>query len=63
MAPTDSDLSGRPVVMDVFRFLPDEETEPRFQRYEIPYRDDDVVLDALNHIKAEVDATLSVRLA
>ncbi len=63
MAPTDSDLSGRPVVMDVFRFLPDEETEPRFQRYEIPYRDDDVVLDALNHIKAEVDATLSVRWA
>jgi fumarate reductase iron-sulfur subunit len=49
------------VALEVFRFLPDDETEPRFETYEISYQDDWVVLDALNHVKAEVDPTLSFR--
>ncbi len=48
-------------VLEVYRYLPDEETERRFQSYEITYRDDWVVLDALNHIKNEIDPTLSFR--
>ena len=48
-------------VLDVFRFLPDDEDEPRFQTYEISCPDDWVVLDALNHVKAEIDPTLSFR--
>ncbi|HUF95614.1 MAG TPA: succinate dehydrogenase/fumarate reductase iron-sulfur subunit [Acidimicrobiia bacterium] len=48
-------------ILEVQRYLPDEEAEPRFQRYEITYKDNWVVLDALNHIKAEVDPTLSFR--
>ena len=48
-------------VLEVFRYLPDSEDEPRFQRYEISYRDDWVLLDALNHIKDQHDPTLSFR--
>src|SRR5207302_8267277 len=47
--------------LEVFRYLPDEEDEPRFQRYEVPYHEDWVVLDALNHIKDHIDGTLSYR--
>ena len=48
-------------VLEVSRDLPDDETEQRFQRYEITYRENWVVLDALNCIKAEIDPTLSFR--
>ena len=34
---------------------------PRFQTYEVPFRKDWVVLDALNYIKDQVDGTLSYR--
>jgi fumarate reductase iron-sulfur subunit len=52
---------NRTVALEVFRYLPDQEEEPRFQRYEIPFRQDMVVLDALNYIKDHVDGTLSYR--
>jgi fumarate reductase iron-sulfur subunit len=45
----------------VTRFDPDRDAAPRTQRYEIPVRDDWMVLDALNYIKDEVDGTLSHR--
>jgi fumarate reductase iron-sulfur subunit len=48
-------------VLEVFRYRPDNEKAPTFQRYEVPYRSDWVVLDALNHIKDHVDGTLSFR--
>ena len=48
-------------VLEVMRYLPDEEAEPRFQRYELGYKDNWVVLDALNYVKAEMDPTLSFR--
>ena len=53
--------SAIPVELEVFRFLPDNEQEPRFQTYEVPFHDDWVVLDALNYIRNEVDPTLSFR--
>ena len=49
------------ITLDVFRYQPDEEQRPVSQRYEVPYRDDWVVLDALNYLKDEVDGTLSYR--
>jgi fumarate reductase iron-sulfur subunit len=52
---------GRPAILEVFRYLPDQEDEPRFQRYEVPYHEDWVVLDALNYIKDHIDGTLSYR--
>jgi len=48
-------------VLEVYRYLPDDEAEPRFQEYEFAYKDNWVVLDALNHIKTEIDPTLSFR--
>jgi fumarate reductase iron-sulfur subunit len=56
-------MSAHPqsVTLEVFRYLPDQEDEPRFQRYEVPFREEWVVLDALNHIKDHLDGTLSYR--
>jgi fumarate reductase iron-sulfur subunit len=51
----------RKITLEVFRYLPDQEDEPRFQRYEVPFRQDMVVLDALNYIKDQIDGTLSYR--
>jgi fumarate reductase iron-sulfur subunit len=48
-------------VLEVYRYLPDSESEPRFQSYDVEYRDNWVVLDALNHIKSYVDPSLSFR--
>lgn len=49
------------VILEVQRYLPDEESEPRLQTYELTYKDNWVVLDALNYVKAEIDPTLSFR--
>ncbi len=61
MVATDSQQNSSTAVLEVFRYLPDQEENPRFQRYEVPYREDWVVLDALNYIKDEVDGTLTFR--
>ena len=47
--------------LEVFRYSPDTDGEPRFQTYEVPFREDWVVLDALNYIKDEIDGTLTFR--
>src|ERR671919_2373917 len=49
------------VTLDVARYRPEQEQEPSFQSYEVPFRKDWVVLDALNHIKDELDGSLSYR--
>ena len=54
-------MSERMQTMEVLRYRPEQDAAPSFQRYDIPYRDDWVVLDALNHIKNELDGTLSFR--
>jgi fumarate reductase iron-sulfur subunit len=45
----------------VTRFDPERDAAPKTQSYEIPVRPDWKVLDALNYIKDEVDATLTHR--
>ena len=49
------------ITLEVLRYHPETDSEPHFQSYTVPYRDDWVVLDALNHIKDNLDATLSYR--
>jgi succinate dehydrogenase iron-sulfur subunit len=49
------------VVLKVARYRPELDTAPTFSEYEIPYRDDMVVLDALNAIKDDVDGSLTYR--
>jgi fumarate reductase iron-sulfur subunit len=48
------------VVLEVFRYDP-ETRESRMQDFDVEYQDDWVVLDALNHIKDQIDGTLSHR--
>ena len=47
--------------LEIFRYLPEKESEPTFQTFKVPFREDWVVLDAINHIKDEIDGTLSYR--
>jgi fumarate reductase iron-sulfur subunit len=61
MAPASPPPDGRTVTLEVFRYLPDGETAPRFQTYQVPFHEDWVVLDALNYVKDRIDGTLSFR--
>ena len=49
------------LVLEVRRYRPEEEAEPTWQRYEVPFRREWMVLDALNHIKDHLDGSLSFR--
>src|SRR5687768_16171364 len=59
MSPTATD--AKTITITVTRFAPEDDARPRTQSYEIPYQDDMVVLDALNHIKDQDDGTLTFR--
>ncbi len=49
------------VVLEIARYHPERDERPTFQRYEVPYQPEWVVLDALNYLKDQVDGTLSYR--
>ena len=49
------------IVLEVTRYCPEEDAEPRTQRFDVPLRKDWVVLDALNYIKDQVDGSLTFR--
>ena len=53
--------NGQTITLEIFRYRPEEEDAPIFQSYEVPLRKDWVILDALNHIKDQLDGTLSFR--
>lgn len=47
--------------LQVLRYRPEQEEEPTWQSYEVPYRSEWTVLDALNYINDQVDGSLSYR--
>jgi fumarate reductase iron-sulfur subunit len=49
------------VILQITRFSPEQDAEPRFERHEVSCHNDWVVLDALNYIKDEVDGSLTYR--
>ena len=49
------------ITLEVTRYSPEQEAEPRVQQYEVPLRKDWVLLDALNYIKDRVDGSLTFR--
>lgn len=49
------------ITLEVARYRPEQETEPGFQTFEVPFRSDWVILDALNYIKDRLDGSLSYR--
>jgi len=49
------------ITLEIFRYHPETDDEPRFQNFDVPYQEDWVILDALNWIKDNVDGTLTHR--
>jgi fumarate reductase iron-sulfur subunit len=49
------------ITLQVARYDPERHTEPVFEKYEVPFRKDWVILDALNYIKDRLDGSLSYR--
>jgi fumarate reductase iron-sulfur subunit len=49
------------ITLEVFRYHPEKDTEGKFEPFDVPYREDWVVLDALNWIKDPKDGTLTYR--
>jgi fumarate reductase iron-sulfur subunit len=54
-------MNDATITLSVTRYNPEVDERPSTQDYRIPYREEWVVLDALNHIKDEVDESLSYR--
>ncbi len=54
---------GDTVLLEVQRYRPGVDAAPVWQVYEVPYRREWTVLDALNHVKDRLDGTLSFRWA
>ncbi|MEE2658542.1 MAG: succinate dehydrogenase/fumarate reductase iron-sulfur subunit [Candidatus Latescibacterota bacterium] len=54
-------MTDNTITLSVARYRPEQDSEPHFQDYEIPYREDWVVLDALNYIKDYVDDSVTYR--
>ncbi len=51
------------VTLEISRYRPEQEERPTWERFEVPYRPEWMVLDALNYIKDRLDGTLSYRWA
>ncbi len=49
------------ITLEVTRYHPAHDEEPGLQTYEVPLRNDWVVLDALNYIKDQLDGSLTYR--
>jgi len=49
------------ITLQVTRYRPERELEPTTQEYEIPLHEEWAVLDGLNHVKDQLDGTLSYR--
>ena len=53
--------SDKTIEIEVLRYRPEQDSEPFFQTYRVPYVDDTSVLEALQYIKDFVDGTLTFR--
>jgi fumarate reductase iron-sulfur subunit len=49
------------IELQVARYSPERDVEPYLQRYEVPVKEEWVLLDALNYIKDQLDGTLTFR--
>jgi fumarate reductase iron-sulfur subunit len=51
----------RTIRLDITRYEPAEGAEPRLQSFDIPFSDDMSVLQGLQHVKDEIDGSLTFR--
>jgi succinate dehydrogenase iron-sulfur subunit len=49
------------IEIEVLRYRPEQDNEPFFQSYQVPFAEDGSVLQGLQHIKDHLDGTLSFR--
>lgn len=49
------------ITLEVFRYDPEKDQKPWFKKYEVPFKKEWVILDALNYIKDELDGSLTYR--
>ena len=49
------------ITLEVARYAPEHDEKPSLQTFEVPFRKEWVVLDALNYIKDKIDGTLTYR--
>jgi len=54
-------MAEKRVTLEVQRYRPEREGGPVWERFEVPARAEWMVLDALNHVKDELDGSLSYR--
>ena len=54
-------MQQKKVILRIKRYRPEKKAEPFFQNYEVPYRDDMVLLDVMNYVKDYVDSSLTFR--
>jgi fumarate reductase iron-sulfur subunit len=52
---------GDTIILEIARYSPERDTQPHFDTYEVPFRKEWVVLDALNHVKDKIDGSLTYR--
>ena len=57
----DADTPVKTIEIQVLRYRPEQEQEPVWQSYQVPFTDDMSVLQGLQHIKDDMDGTLSFR--
>ncbi|WP_426415028.1 succinate dehydrogenase/fumarate reductase iron-sulfur subunit [Aestuariirhabdus sp. LZHN29] len=53
--------NNRSMVVSVQRYRPEQDKDPWWQDFSVPYNDDTSVLEALQFIKDEIDSSLSFR--
>jgi fumarate reductase iron-sulfur subunit len=54
-------MAEETMTLRVTRYRPERGPDSYFDEFDVPYREDMVVLDALNHIKDEIDGSLTYR--
>jgi len=54
-------LSGETCEVRVFRYNPNVDTEPHYDKFTVPYKPGMTILDALHHIYENLDPTLAYR--
>lgn len=54
-------MTGKTMELEILRYRPEKEERPTFETYKIPFKEEWVILDAINHIKDNIDGSLSYR--
>lgn len=49
------------IILNIFRKNPEEDEKGRYEKYEVPYVDGMVVLDAVRYVQEKLDTTLAIR--